>query len=773
MPGRFWSPPPPPPQDYIDEPAPITPIEQPQVAGARPEDAPIIRSSTPESIVSPSGTIEPEVEAGSPDPCDIVSQGDEDQEAASAPQRDEEDAAVEISQEPLDGITTPDYPNAESTLMNLSTSDDLRLENTVVDTHKEPVEQDDPQEASPPEQLPDTNSPSEAPGAPEESVAPINLPSLGFPSMPSPDSTTAANDAPSSPAPEPRAQGYILEPPEDQSEFALANPSITPPPVRSPTPNHTATPPRPSTPARSAVPSRPSTPVPGTPRTRPRTPAVRPQTPVFMPSPVPTPQNTQTPLPEVVIDRTHVASRAATPAPAPPRTPSPQPIPEPEIQAHDAAETFIESGDIHAADEAITAYKEILKQARSDPSQPIPIEREAKVVTKLSEVLSSRFEHFGDVDNIEDAVDSQIRIAEIAAQTTDPVLKAELQAESFKGLGKTLTLQFEHTGDPEDAQAAVANLSRALDAVPEDSPARPVILGDIAKAQLAQYVHMDNDADLNKALTSCQQAIESLPVDSPARAPLSSTYGKALLAKFERSNDPADINEAVQHLESSISNTPETSPERPKRLRTYGDALIARFKDQKNEADVQTAIETQEQALSLLQPDSTAVPEVQSSLASAYHVRFKELGRNVEDLDRAIDYFKQAVEETPFSSPEHARVVSQLGKAFVSKYRLVHEFELLGYAVMMHKQALAQTPPRSRHRLERLDNLAYAYSKRYRSYRRHGMHEVQADKTEAIRLFNEALQEISGIQNHPKRAFFASEKNRLTGGAGNGGPSGL
>ncbi|KAG8740029.1 hypothetical protein FRC10_004823 [Ceratobasidium sp. 414] len=95
-----------------------------------------------------------------------------------------------------------------------------------------------------------------------------------------------------------------------------------------------------------------------------------------------------------------------------------------------------------------------------------------------------------------------------------------------------------------------------------------------------------------------------------------------------------------------------------------------------------------------------------------------------------------------------------LGKAFMSKYRLEPNFNLLDYAVMLHKQALALTPAGNRHRFERLDSLGYAYSKRFRSYHQHNMPQNMTDRTEAINAFQEALKIIHHNPSHPSRTGF-------------------
>ncbi|KAF8596430.1 hypothetical protein BDV93DRAFT_610879 [Ceratobasidium sp. AG-I] len=417
----------------------------------------------------------------------------------------------------------------------------------------------------------------------------------------------------------------------------------------------------------------------------------------------------------------------------PPVAPPAQPI----TVANTAYELFLTTGDIEAADKAILLYQSLFDELENDLTIPeIDKVQKARVAGKLSAVLAQRFEHLGDVDDMKQAIEVQAKAAALAF--TDPSNQA-LQTESMTGLGRVLTLQFEHTGDAVDAELAVETLNNALTDLPEDSTARPVVLGDIAKAYFARYQHFDNEADLDTAVDNCQAAINALPLHVSERPSLSNILGKALLARFERSQDLGDINSAAVHLQAAINPLNTASPDQPKRLSDYGDALLARFQVQGNPGDLQESINTQTQALALLDSKNPARSVVTGSLASAYYARYKHLGHTISDLDEAIEYFKTAVELTLFSSPACPGVTDQLATAFMSKYQVTLDTDILNYAIVLHQQAVALTPGNSRHRLERLKHLGNS----------------------AIAVFTEALDIIGGDVNHPDYEFIISEFGRI------------
>ncbi|KAB5588840.1 TPR-1 domain containing protein [Ceratobasidium theobromae] len=416
-----------------------------------------------------------------------------------------------------------------------------------------------------------------------------------------------------------------------------------------------------------------------------------------------------------------------------------------ESQGDTAVNNFLETGDIEMANYAIARFMGVLANAERNSSAKLSITEKARIADKLSTVLSQRFEHFGDVDDIEQAMEVQTKLAALAFDNNSG---RSIKTKSLAGLGRTLTAQFDHTGDPTDAELALENLTQALETMSRTDPARPALLGDIVKLNLASYRHFDDPSKLEQALTFCQEAINSVPPHSPEKTTISNLLGSTLLARFERSQDLQDVELAIHHLDSVLSNTPPRSPERPKRLRSYGDALLARFKHQRNQGDLENAIRIQLEALELLDPEKTAFAEVTGSLAMAFHARYKNSGNNIEDLDNAIKYFKTTVELTPFSNPDHPRITDLLGKSFISKYRSDRNLQYLDYAVMLQQQSLVLTPLESRHYANRLEGLGYAYSKRYRTYPRHRRTPAQSDKLEAEKYLKQAMERDPAKSGH-------------------------
>ncbi|CUA72838.1 hypothetical protein RSOLAG22IIIB_10346 [Rhizoctonia solani] len=410
-------------------------------------------------------------------------------------------------------------------------------------------------------------------------------------------------------------------------------------------------------------------------------------------------------------------------------------------RAQFAADTFLATGDLEAAGEAIAELKNML-----NTDAEVSRARRAELTEALSSILSQRFEHFGDVDDMEEAVETQMQLAQLAMEDgADP----ELRAKSHGGLGRTLTAQFEHTGDIDDADLAIDHLNQALNMMPPGHPGRPTVLADLAKAELAHYAHKDDPSRLQQALARCEEALSLVPVEAPERTPLSGLLGGALISRFERTHRHEDIARAVEYLEFAVARTPEGNPERPKRMRSYGDAILSRAVIENDWDGLNAAIGILEAALELLTTHHAAYPIVSGSLAKAFHTRYRNTN-NVEDLDKAIDQLKTTVEYTPFTDPNHARITDLLGKSFMAKYRVATQpprTQFLEYAITLHRQAVALTPPEHRHYPGRLESLGKAYSKRYRSMRRRHSAQ-QSDLQEAERCLREAMERDSSRRDN-------------------------
>ncbi|KAF8760098.1 CHAT domain [Rhizoctonia solani] len=307
-------------------------------------------------------------------------------------------------------------------------------------------------------------------------------------------------------------------------------------------------------------------------------------------------------------------------------------------------------------------------------------------------VLSQRFEHYGDVDDMEEAVEAQLKLASFSLESSDP----ELKIKSHGGLGRTLAAQFEHTADPDYAELAINHLNQALQLTPPGHSDRPKVLADFARIELAQYARSEDRSSLEQAV---------------AREHLSGLLGGALLSRFERTHSAEDIARAVEFLGFAVEHTPEESPERPKRMRSYGDAIMMRAMVQNDMNSLNTAISIQEMALELLTTEHAAYPAVTGSLAKAFHIRYRATS-DIQDLDKAIDHLKITVEYTPFTDPDHARITDYLATL---------------------------TPSDHRRYAGRLESLGKAYSKRYRSQLRR-QNAQQSDLDAAERCLREVIE---------------------------------
>ncbi|GAB1527571.1 hypothetical protein RhiTH_010747 [Rhizoctonia solani] len=419
---------------------------------------------------------------------------------------------------------------------------------------------------------------------------------------------------------------------------------------------------------------------------REETPILEPETPVHDMTPGATDTRTPTPTPRIPIhflqDLRPLENRA-------PSRSSHIHLPDlaemlPEERAAITANEFLSSGDLEAAHQAITDLKELLSQGSN-----LPLSTKAQAAETLGAVLSQRFEHYGDVDDMEEAVEAQLKLASFSLESPDP----ELRIKSHGGLGRTLAAQFEHTADPDYADMHVPTIG----------------------VLLSRRLH-----GVKKHLTWFQR-------DAPERTPLSGLLGGALLSRFDRTHSAEDIARAVEFLGFAVEHTPEESPERPKRMRSYGDAIMMRAMVQNDMNSLNTAINIQEMALRLLTTEHAAYPATTGSLAKAFHIRYRATS-DIHDLDKAIDHLKVTVEYTPFTDPDHAQQPFNLPGP-----------NTLNYAVELHRQAVALTPSDHRRYAGRLESLGKAYSKRYRSQLRR-QNAQQSDLDAAERCLREVME---------------------------------
>ena len=149
--------------------------------------------------------------------------------------------------------------------------------------------------------------------------------------------------------------------------------------------------------------------------------------------------------------------------------------------------------------------------------------------------------------------------------------------------------------------------------------------------------------------------------------------------------------------------------------------------------DLNRALELWQQAVEATPPDSPDLPMYLSNLGIGLSDRFRRTGQEA-DLDEAIRMFQQAVEATPPDSADYSGCLINLGTGLSDRFRRTGQEADLDEAIRMFQQAVEATPPDSPDLPMYLSNLGTGLSDRFRRTRQ------EADLDEAIRVYQQAVE---------------------------------
>jgi tetratricopeptide (TPR) repeat protein len=162
-------------------------------------------------------------------------------------------------------------------------------------------------------------------------------------------------------------------------------------------------------------------------------------------------------------------------------------------------------------------------------------------------------------------------------------------------------------------------------------------------------------------------------------------------------------------------------------------------------------IDTLKKELRLQPPGHGRRARTLNSLATLTRKRWKQTG-DLDCLEDAIQYAKEALDWRPSGHPERARTLNGLSASLHARWRVTGEIASLDHAILFQEEALDLEPPGHPNRAWALNSLATSLHSRW---------EVTGDKEvlkEAIRLIQEALDlQPSG---HPRRAWTLSSLSR-------------
>jgi tetratricopeptide (TPR) repeat protein len=213
------------------------------------------------------------------------------------------------------------------------------------------------------------------------------------------------------------------------------------------------------------------------------------------------------------------------------------------------------------------------------------------------------------------------------------------------------------------------------------------------------------------------------------------------LLQAQQSDDPSR-QQQMNHLKNLMFNLKLLRAARAQGIYTAWEAFVlddqafdewCRYQATGQLEELNRALEYWQKALVLTPPDSPEHPHFLNNLGTGLLIRYERTGA-LSDLERAITVCQQAVDTTPADSPTRPLCLTNLGGGLNTRYKRIGEPADLDAAITTFQQAAQATPSDSPGLPGRLNNLGNGLHDRYKRTRE------PADLDAAITTFQQAVQ---------------------------------
>ena len=348
------------------------------------------------------------------------------------------------------------------------------------------------------------------------------------------------------------------------------------------------------------------------------------------------------------------------------------------------------------------------------------------MLRRCAAVFIMLYDRFGDRADLEKA----LGICDQARTLVPP--EHPDTATHLRRRGMALMLRFRFSGDVEDIDASITALEDSVRLTPETDIDLPDRLTNLGTSYVLRSEHTRSVPDVNRAISAHTRGL-ALREDYI----LLMNLATAVLHRFILLRDVTDAEGAVATLEQAVARVPEGHPELRRCLGNLGVAYTNRFEALRRLEDIDKAVAALQDALHALNDTGDESPERAlhaAALANAYLLRGETL-LDMQDFHLAIETFKHAVELTPPGFAHLQKRRYNLGRAYMSRYELVHDPEDLGHAVTELEAVLDALPEDSTDRPAPMCVLAHALQERFEKDPDNDM----ADIDRAVRLNTDAL----------------------------------
>ncbi|KAF5339265.1 hypothetical protein D9758_013310 [Tetrapyrgos nigripes] len=283
----------------------------------------------------------------------------------------------------------------------------------------------------------------------------------------------------------------------------------------------------------------------------------------------------------------------------------------------------------------------------------------------------------------------------------------------LNNLGNAFESRFEHLGELGDIENAIHFASsrelgdientihlkhQAVDLTPDGHADRATMLNGLGIAFARRFEHLRELADIENAIRFKRQAVDLTPDGHANKASWLSSLGVAFFCRFEHIGELGDIENAIRFKRQAIDLTPDGHADKASWLSNLGNAFESRFGCLRELGDIENAIRFSCQAVNLT-PDGHAHKATRfNNLGNAFSRRYQHLGV-LRDIENTIHLRRQAVDLTPDGHANKAGMLNNLGNAFKSRFEHLGDQSDIKNAISTFQQSTknAFSPPSIRY----------------------------------------------------------------------------
>jgi tetratricopeptide (TPR) repeat protein len=267
----------------------------------------------------------------------------------------------------------------------------------------------------------------------------------------------------------------------------------------------------------------------------------------------------------------------------------------------------------------------------------------ARAQGALGFALHLRYEQTGHLASLDDAIDllrQSVDTAESGVQTAEG---AAFLAAQLNMLGNARWARHLRTGDPDELDAAIAELRRSVHLGSEHNAVDPGHLNNLGLALRSQYELTREPALVDELVETLQRAVHESRPDNNRLPMFRSNLAWALSDRFARDGEPADLDAAIAVHEEAIA-APAAGPSFQAASRSnLAKCLVLRYRRTNDPADLRTALSHYRAVV--------GAASFSSMMRCEVGAKWGALAAGVEDWQEALDGFTAAVALLPMVAP--------------------------------------------------------------------------------------------------------------------------